>query len=828
MATRAEGLHPEDEALIEELRVLREERDAAEAEAELRRRGAEAISDAARELERPEPKPKAGEILIDLFDKNSLEQIRNQEVEKEYGTGNIAWLRRLINGADIVSFDKRGEVQYHFWREAGRRTLRTLFNRRTLAGAGMLAVIGFCTGGAGMIAKGGFAGGVIGRIAAEVNAQFTGEEARARIALLVAQGERWQAMKKFARDAKAAINPDQRYRATSGLVDEHLEASESALRHDVGQEEEHLAQVLARQDTERNMLELFGVGAGMAAGFVAAKATIAAGAAAGGHAAVEAGKEAFGKVDTDLSAVRELFGGVNEPNLVENLHYVHQDAGQWQFLLTPQEAMNTADAIQNAGPMSVDAYNNSVALESAAEAGLNTSRPWESAAEAWKIYGYAGAKALGVLGATTLAGMTGGDGSERPSSGDVKDRKTANAREHRRVMESVERPKEFIETKGGETLEVQGLGDTLPTLMGKPWNPDWRYARIAQVAPHPTSPRALEAHVAFYRTESEMRGTSGTPAETFVIPLADWEKLRDASKAAYPDRPLSAAQKEELKNPRLAEYYTDATGKSVKFVEKPGADKLKIVVDRNGVAQPSALEVKGSYTVERVDLDKGLVELRDARGGGMVWVNADGLRQVASLEAKAAAAGAETGKPTKELAELRKQLKARDENEPYQGSVWIVPEHTVLDGTDEDGEQIDIEAGSYVVTGIDRAKGQYTLKSLTDGKQPPVRVSLAELVSKNVGSEETRVGQIFREKSARGEDVPDDNEIRERLRFNYKHETDAAPVLYEVTRLSAGGGKKGGELGKVEITEVNAAGVRSKVKKWTDRLSLARDGVYVR
>ncbi len=780
------------------------------------------------------------EEVINVLEHMSWEQLRERDLEQKYGRGPLGTWRRFINGEHDVSVDRAGNVRRHWWTELGRRALATVFNRRTLFGAGALAVVGFFTGGAGLPALGAFFGGLAGKAGAEGWAFGKGEEWQARAELLKAEAERAIQLKQLAYEYQRTGNVERRGQLIKEIVDGFHGASQDALAERQKLARERLVDVQKRNTDLRNSLELWGTLGGLAGGLGAAHAAAQLG--------VEGGRLAFGGVDTDFDGV---------------MHSVAKIDGQWQFAYNNMgEVANTIlgdlqggvwpPGIEASGDPSHWLTNVGGALPAtvtgmSANAGYGFTHVLEAAGNEtwWKVplvYAEATAKALSVIGAMGLATLT------EPASAAAEERRKTQLREdeaaaHKRVLETIgkakptpEQPTIPVVPTVGETWGVATMPPAttfvtigLPQPVG--WDPRWQFVRVNKLITDPTTNRETGVTLDFYRSEHDLR--SGKAAITYDLPPDQYAHLRQVLGEEGLTRPVSDQDRRKLEKTEARDKLEAAVGKQLVFFPRIQPEKLRILVNEHGWPIPGTLDARAKYTLHAYDLEKNIAHLRDQATGNIIFV--DLLRLQGAFE-KIEEVTPESGQKSvdsnkAEIQEIRRELQARRQAMPVTDQVWVL-ESGSIEGEiavgDNKGFDDAVTPGSYLITEVRLADKKLVLSSLTDPTKSQIEVDLAAFAkATGMKNEDTRIGEIFAEKSARGELVPANNDVSEGQVYNFQFPGTGAVKDYEVTALAAGK-KQAAQKGLIQVTQLTAAGARTQTKRWIDRAQLAASARYVR
>lgn len=756
----------------------------------LRREAAEqnrvtVADDAAEQLERvgeDGERPQTAAEAIHQVESTSWEDIRERRIEEKHGQGFIGRVKSWLAGEHDVAVDEEGDVRRNLWSELTRRGARTFFNRRTLAGGAMLATVGFLTGGWGLPAAYAFLGGVAGRGIGEAWSAFKGKERKLREDLLRYERNQWYDMKRLSVEYNATVDPAVRAERLTQLVGRFYDASNDAIsarKRELGVE---LEQELTKQEKLRKNLEMGGYLAGLGGGLLAAKALVAQG-------GLEAGHAAFGGVDTDLSGPKTLLGFDDPTGLHHKLHDVYQMNGEWHFAYgDTTEAMAAVNAGADALPAGWDTATNVGRWGHT----LNN-------LEVPGVYGYAAAKALPVLAAMRMAGWTEGGQTARDTARTESTR--VSTAEHARILETIEgaRPTPTTPEGGpaavGQVLNLENLPlppgvapGTLQVLLDADnvphsWQPEWRFARVANVATtditDPATGRVVGQRelvsVAFFRSSEELR--TGRGQTSLTLTREQWETLRARAAGANPERRVDDTMRRALERPSVRRNFEGNDGKLIRMVASPSPEALRIVVTPEGWTAPGQLDPRAAYRLVTHDLQRGIAELRNERTGGTVHVDLLGLAAV--MRGVVEPTGDGTG-PTRTEAEAGEtapteridwnaavtELTDRGEQAPRVGATWILRQP--IDGRgvhrDQADEAVPMAVDRYQVVRVNRP--DVILRSATDRTAPVVAVRIDHFAG-NFMSETMRVQEIFAERSARREPVPDSGQIERGQTYHF-------------------------------------------------------------
>lgn len=732
--------------------------------------------------------------LLQFIEQHGVEGVQERRLEKKYGGGLMGRWHRFMSGEMDVEVDEEGQTRHNYVTELARRGLRTIFNRKTLIGGLALAGIGALSGGIGAIglpALYSFMGAMGGRAVAEGIGMASGAERKARARLKRAEyNEAWE-MEELAAKYHDEPDPGKQADILLKLVGTFHSAADVALAPERGAAERQLADVLKKQENLRAILELSGMATGIGYGFVEAGWQAASGAANAG--------EGYGVVDADLDGA---------------FHEVATQNGQWHSLY---------NSIGEAGEA---AKNGATVVATLGEHGGHLVQG--DALFGAKVYAWAGARALGVVGAMYAGEAMGSamDASQKQSRAELANEYKAD---HARIKSSIEatRPapldederEDRLETSRDTMLRIDGLGDTLtelqvyvspPTgtpgaaLALVPWNPSWKYARLAERIPA----RGAEPEryrLEFYTDDDLVR--SGTADQSYTVTRDTYQMIYEESKDEHPAAPLDRDAQTALLKLVVDQHLTEVVGKPIAF--RPGVDaaKLRILHTADGYPRPGNLEPKGKYELVEYSTQTGVATLRNSKTGDTELV---GLRELSKVLAPVKPAARSEATPTPGTAEtgasststeakaswkdVTTDLEIRGEPKPKAKDIWVATsdiEGEVAAGGSKGDEETLTAGERYSIRSIDTKTGYVILVPATGGT--PVRVH-AEDFGKNMSAERTRLSEIFREKEARNENVPRNEQISLRQRWSYQYTDpsgtnpdDPARVEYRVDGFGNGG-----------------------------------------
>lgn len=205
--------------------------------------------------------PKDVHEMISMIEQLDEKQWRERKLKEKYGEGTIGKIKQFLAGENTITYDRRGEVKYNWLNDFLRRGASIITDRRIIAGALSLAVVGILTGGVGAVALGGLYGALGGRAIGEAYEAIVGKEKKLRMLIAQRQYEHWQDLRTMAQELRSSQTDEERIKRLNKIIDEFYNTSA-----DITNAETSIAKEKQNMDKIKGILTIAGgaIGVGSA------------------------------------------------------------------------------------------------------------------------------------------------------------------------------------------------------------------------------------------------------------------------------------------------------------------------------------------------------------------------------------------------------------------------------------------------------------------------------------------------------------------------------------------------------------------------------------
>lgn len=214
-----------------------------------------------RRLERFKDDP---ETLVHFMPLIHGRQFQQLKIEQKHGR-QLNGFQQVMEGDLMYELDENGQVRYNAWNEFVQRGGRVI-DKQTLVSAGLLGVVGLCTGGVGLPAMGMVAGRSAGKASVELWNYLFGKERKLHSAIAKRMAEDWKRLQGIAREIQDSpdLSPEDEAKKMEALINGFYHNS-SAMNWDEG----NLRIEERKRETQRDVGGKWGAVIGGAGGLVA-------------------------------------------------------------------------------------------------------------------------------------------------------------------------------------------------------------------------------------------------------------------------------------------------------------------------------------------------------------------------------------------------------------------------------------------------------------------------------------------------------------------------------------------------------------------------------